>query len=129
MTESGPFYESILNSVKKNLGIMEDITAFDPDIVLLINSTFAKLHQMGVGPEDTYEIEDETNTWDEFYTNKDIAMVRGYMFLEVRMMFDPPTASVLSSLEKKIAEYEWRLNVADDDLIYGSNQNGNESDL
>lgn len=129
MTESGPLYESILNSVKKNLGIMEDVTAFDPDLVLLINSTFAKLHQMGVGPEETFEIEDSSNTWDEFYTNKDIALVKGYIYMEVRLIFDPPTASVLTSLEKKIAEYEWRLNVADDEPIFRSNQNGNESDL
>lgn len=120
--------DSILTSVKKNLNIAEDVTAFDPDIILHINSTFAKLNQMGVGPEETFMIEDASEEWDEFSTNLDINMVRSYMYLEVRMLFDPPTASVLTSLEKKIAEYEWRLNVADDDRIYMENQNESDSD-
>ena len=126
MTESQPLYESILTSIKKNLNIAEDVTAFDPDILLHINSSFAKLNQMGVGPEETFMIEDSSATWDDFSTNLDINMVRTYIYLDVRLVFDPPTASVLSSLEKKLAEYEWRLNVADDDFVEKDDQN--ESD-
>ena len=115
---------SILTSVKKNLGIPKEITAFDPDIILHINSVFAKLSQLGVGPSETFMIEDDYAEWDDFDTNADLNLVRSYMFLEVRMLFDPPTASVLTSMEKKIAEYEWRLNVAGDELTDRTNQNG-----
>ena len=109
---------SILNSVKKSLGIMPDVTAFDPDILMHINTAFAKLNQLGVGPQDTFMIEDSSSEWEDFFTNLDINMVKTYIYLEVRMIFDPPTASVLTSLEKVKSELEWRLNVADDDLIH-----------
>lgn len=128
MTEEGPLYESILTSVKKNLNIAENVTAFDPDILLHINSTFAKLNQLGVGPSETFFIEDADATWSDFSTKNDLNMVRSYIYLEVRLLFDPPTASVLTSLEKKIAEYEWRLNVADDDHIYRTVENGTDAD-
>lgn len=117
-------YDSILNSVKKSLNISPEIVAFDPDIILLVNSALSKLHQMGVGPEDTFSITDSSSTWDDFYTNKDINMVRQYVYMEVRLAFDPPTASVLNSFEKIKAELEWRLNVEDDDYIYKVDQNG-----
>lgn len=113
---------SILTSVKKNCNIPEDVTVFDPDIIMHINSVFAQLNQMGVGPRETFMIEDDSAQWDDFSTNLDINMVRSYMYLEVRLMFDPPTASVLSSLEKKRDEFVWRLNVADDDLLYAASE-------
>ena len=113
---------SILTSVKKNCNIPADVTVFDPDIIMHINSTFAQLNQMGVGPKETFMIEDDSAQWDDFSTNLDINMVRSYMYLEVRLLFDPPTASVLSSLEKKRDEYVWRLNVADDDLLYATTE-------
>lgn len=109
---------SILTSIKKNLNIPEDVTAFDPDIIMHINTAFSKLNQMGVGPEETFMIEDKSTTWDEFYTNKDINMVRTYVWLDVRLVFDPPQASVLSALKETKSELEWRLNVADDDRLY-----------
>lgn len=105
---------SILTSVKKNLNIPEGVTSFDSDILMHINSVFSELNQLGVGPEQTFMIEDASTTWDEFDTNADINMVRSYMWLEVRMMFDPPQASVLTALKEKRDEYEWRLNVAAD---------------
>ena len=123
MTDASQYTSSILTSVKKSLGIMENVTAFDPDIVMHINSVFAKLNQLGVGPEETFVIESKDETWDQFSTDLDLNMVRTYVYMEVRLIFDPPTASVLNSLEKKIAEYEWRLNVAGDRPIDRTNQN------
>lgn len=109
---------SILTSIKKNLNIPEEVTSFDPDILMHINTAFSKLNQMGVGPEETFMIEDKSSTWDEFHTNKDINMVRTYVWLDVRLVFDPPQASVLNALKETKAELEWRLNVADDDLLF-----------
>ena len=128
MTETGPLHESILTTVKKNLGIMESVTAFDPDLVILINGAFFKLHQMGVGPDVPFRIEDDSATWDDFCEEGTLDLVKPYIFLEVRMVFDPPTASVLSSMEKVKAEYEWRLNVADDQLLFKDDQNGTDPD-
>ena len=120
---------SILTSIKKNLNIPEEVTSFDPDILMHINTSFSKLNQMGVGPEETFMIDDKSSTWDEFHTNKDINMVRTYVWLDVRLVFDPPQASVLNALKETKAELEWRLNVADDDRIYSHEdevQNGIE---
>lgn len=102
--------ESILNSTKKILGIPEDYTAFDTDIITHINSTFAILHQMGIGPTTGYFIEDASNEWSEFTVDTGLNMVRSYVFLKVRMLFDPPATSfVIAAMEKQIAEQEWRI--------------------
>lgn len=107
--------DSILQSVKKKLNIPADHTEFDIDILAHINTTFAKLHQMGVGPEEVFQISDENSTWDEFIEdNSERLMVDSYMWLSVRMLFDPPTGSVATQYQELIREYEWRLNVTDD---------------
>ena len=110
---------SILLSVKKSLGIPPSVLSFDADLILLINSVFAELHQLGVGPEEVFFIEDDGSSWDEFITGDVINMVRAYMFLEVKLMFDPPTSAVITAMEKKRDEYEWRLNVAGDKSVFG----------
>lgn len=42
--------DSILTSVKKLLGIAEECTDFDADIIMYINMALFALVQMGVGP-------------------------------------------------------------------------------
>lgn len=104
--------DSILTSVKKLLGIQEKYTNFDADIIMHINTVFAALNQLGVGPEPGFMIEGNTETWDKYITNYNINMVKSYMYLRVRLLFDPPTSSVLmESMKHSIAELEWRLNV------------------
>lgn len=104
--------DSILTSVKKLLGIQENYTNFDADIIMHINTVFAALNQLGVGPELGFMIESNTETWDKYITNYNINMVKSYMYLRVRLLFDPPTSSVLmESMNRSIAELEWRLNV------------------
>lgn len=121
---SGTAYEvdqigsSILLSTKKALGIPPEETGFDADILMHLNSVFAELWQMGVGPDEVFEVLDEDTSWAEFTTNKALSMVKSYVYLEVRLMFDPPTASLLASMERKRDEYEWRLNVAGDSPLY-----------
>jgi hypothetical protein len=106
--------DSILNTIKKLLGILIDDTAFDQDLLVHINSTFMTLNQLGIGPATVYSIESSTPTWFDFL-GTDVAMyslVKTYMFLKVRMAFDPPgTSFVLESLKSQITEYEWRLSV------------------
>ena len=117
--------ESILLSIKKTLGISPEDEAFDVDIMMHINSAFSELAQLGVGPDDVFMIEDASSTWDEFLEDENkLNLVKSWMWLEVRLMFDPPTASVLSAMERKRDEYEWRLNVAGDKPIDRTDQNG-----
>lgn len=108
--------ESILTSVKKLLGIAEECTDFDVDIIIHINTVFMELTQMGVGPEEGYRIEDDMNTWDEF-TNDDIALeaVKSYVPLKVKVLFDPTASSAVSeSIKREIDRLEWRLYIAAD---------------
>lgn len=105
--------ESILTSIKKLLGIAEDYEHFDNDIIIHINSVFSILTQIGVGSETGFSISDKTATWSDFISdNTKIEMVKTYVYLKVKLLFDPPlNGSVTSSMEKTIAELEWRLNV------------------
>ena len=109
--------ESILTSIKKLLGITEDYTHFDADIIMHINSVFMILTQLGVGPAEGFTIMDEDATWDEFTQNKKILeSVKSYMYLKVKLLFDSSTmsSSVIESYNRMISEFEWRLNVAVD---------------
>lgn len=105
--------DSILNTTKKLLGFDADYTAFDTDIIIHINSTFTLLQQLGVGPETGFLIVDDKTTWSEFIGDETIInAVRSYMYLRVRLMFDPPATSYLiESIRKQATELEWRLNV------------------
>ena len=107
---------SILTSIKKLLGITAEDTSFDQDIIMHINTVFMVLQQLGVGPEEGYSITDENNTWEEFLPEQTkIEMVKSYMYLKVRLLFDPPSStSVMEAINRSISEFEWRLNVAVD---------------
>jgi hypothetical protein len=104
---------SILTSTKKILGIAEDYTVFDLDIITHINSAFSTLTQLGVGPPQGFMITDATAVWDDFVANDfQYNPVKSYVFLRVRQLFDPPSTSYLiAAVEKQIQELEWRLNV------------------
>ena len=103
---------SILTDTKKILGIDVDYTAFDLDIMTHINSVFSTLQQLGIGPVEGYMIEDADAVWDDFYTDMPLNAVRTYIFLRVRLLFDPPTTSYhIAAVTDQIKELEWRLNV------------------
>jgi hypothetical protein len=102
---------SILTSVKKSLGLEEDYVAFDPEIVLFINSVLSTLNQIGVGPENGFQIEDKAPTWDELL-GSDLRLnnVKAYVYLKVRMLFDPPSTSfAIEALESQSRELETRI--------------------
>lgn len=102
---------SILTSVKKSLGLEEADASFDVDILLHINSTFSTLHQLGVGPENGFQIEDKVTTWDALLgTDPRLNNVKTYVYLKVRQIFDPPTTSFsIESMERIAKELEWRI--------------------
>lgn len=111
--------ESILLSTKKILGLDAGYTAFDLDVITHINTAFSILNQLGVGPVEGFSIEDDTTQWADYDVPlNQLQMVRTYVYLKVRVLFDPPgTSFLLESANQQIKEYEWRLNVFREDEI------------
>lgn len=108
--------ESILTSIKKLLGISAEYEHFDQDLVMHINSVFMTLNQLGVGPEEGFSISDEDAIWRDFLKDKKLLeAVKSYMYLKVRLLFDPPASStVMESMNRMANEFEWRLYIAVD---------------
>lgn len=108
--------DSILTSIKKLLGIAEEYTQFDEDIIMHINTVFLNLTQLGVGPEEGFAIENDAASWEDFINdNIQLQAVKTYVYLKVKLLFDPPlSSSVIESMNRMIAELEWRLNVTVD---------------
>ena len=103
--------DSILNDIKKLLGFDPDYTAFDTDIMIHINSTIMGLEQLGVG-NNNYQISSKDDTWGNYLagTNINLEAVKSFIYLKVRLIFDPPATSfTIEAYQKQIAEYEWRL--------------------
>ena len=116
--------DSILDSIKKLLGIQPEYINFDEDIIIHINTAFAALNQLGVGPKDGFMIEDNSMQWTDYITSCNLTMVRSYIYLKVRLLFDPPTSSVLmDSMNRSIAELEWRIFLEGDPKIESSSSN------
>lgn len=104
---------SILNDIKKLLGIAPDYTNFDTDIIININSVFMILNQLGVGPKEGFKITGANETWDDYITEEDdLEAVKSYIWLKVKIVFDPPlNSTVMEAHKQMISEYEWRLNI------------------
>ena len=106
--------DSILTSIKTLLGITEECTDFDNELVMHINSVFADLAQMGVGPAEGFYIEDSSTIWDDYISdNMLLQSVKSYIELRVKLLFDPGSvgSSTLAAYERQIAQWEWRLNM------------------
>lgn len=108
--------DSILTSIKKLIGITGDYTHFDQDLIIHINSALAVLVQLGVGPEKGFSIQNELTTWTDFIGNDSrLELIKSYVYLKVKLLFDPPSSSaVAESIKRMIDELEWRItNIAD----------------
>lgn len=108
--------DSILTSVKKDLGIAEEYTHFDPDVIMGINTAFSILTQLGVGPVSGFSISDSSAVWSDFVSDMSkLELVKTYVSKKTKMLFDPPLSSaVIESMNRVISELEWRINVAVD---------------
>lgn len=95
------------------LGIEENYTHFDPDIILNINSVLLTLNQLGIGPATGFLITDKEETWASLIGDReDLDAVKTLVYLKVRLLFDPPTnTSTIEAMERQITQFEWRLNV------------------
>jgi len=105
--------QSILNVTKRMVGVDPSLTVYDFNIITHINSVFARLQTLGIGPVDGFMIEDETPTWDDFlFGDRRLNSVKSYMYLCVRILFDPPqTQYLVESMNNQIDKMEWILNV------------------
>ena len=114
--------ESILTSIKKLLGIAEEYTHFDADLIIHINSVLSILTQIGVGPSEGFSIKDESSVWGDFIpenSNLELPAIRelikSYIYMKVKLLFDPPlNSAVIESTNRIISELEWRIQVAAD---------------
>lgn len=105
--------DSILRTIKLMLGLTDDITAYDEEIKVHINSLFTILNQLDVISDDGFRISGYDETWSQLTDQLTLAeMVKEFMYLKVRMIFDPPGSSVVSdAYNSRIAELEWRMNI------------------
>lgn len=115
--------QSILMSIKKLLNVDEADDAFDTDIGMLINAEFMTLHQLGIGPAEGFSINEADTVWADFSDDKTlINAVKTYIYMKVRLIFDPPASSVVAdAFNARIHELEFRLNAQaeryNDDLV------------
>lgn len=108
--------DSILDSIKKELGILPNYTQFDPELVLHINTALAIVTQLGVGPSEGMFISDNTATWSDYMGDQPILNpVKSYVAKKVKQLWDPPTTGpTAEALERNLSELVWRINVAID---------------
>ena len=123
--------DSILTSIKKLLGITAEYKQFDPDLIIHINSVFLILKQLGIGPEQGFSISGEYENWNQFLPegSTNFEAVKSYMYIKVKLLFDPPTSSaVMEAMNRIASEYEWRLNVEAEStpVIVGEDGDQNE---
>lgn len=112
--------DSILRSIATLVGGEEETQHFNTDLIIAINTALAVLVQVGVGPNEGFEIADETKTWKDFLgEDKRLNMAVSYVYMKVKMLFDPPQSSVLKeAMTEAIHETEWRAYIAADPASY-----------
>lgn len=110
--------DSILMTIRKLVCGDPYADHFDTDLLVHINACFSILNQLGVGPESGFVVTDDTQSWSSYIADNYILnMVKTYVTLKVKKIFDPPlTSSVLEAMDKEISQLEWRLNVAVDPI-------------
>ena len=105
--------DSILTSIKKLMGLTEEYDAFDQDILILINSILFELEQIGVKAKDGFALADKTAVWSDYSDdNRLLNVLKPYIYMKTKLMFDPPTSSgALDSMNRIIDRFEWRINL------------------
>lgn len=102
--------DGILPTIKKMIGPSEEYDYFDPDLMIHINAALSVLRQLGIGPQEGFRLTTGQETWGEFLGDEtDLEMVKDYIYMKVKLAFDPPTSSsLLASYQELIKEFEWR---------------------
>lgn len=121
MDEEKPEVESILTSVKKLLGLLEDNEEFDSDIIVNINAAIMTLFQLGIG-EPGFIVNSKDETYENLLGDNLSLMqnVKLYLYLKTRITFDPPaTQAILQTTKEMITELEWRMTVMMEEIQKG----------
>lgn len=109
---------SILQSIKKLLGVASEYTAFDEDIKIHINTVFAILNQLNIGPPNGFYITGPDEEWSSYITTTNITMIETFIYLKVKLIFDPPTSTaVIESINRTLSELEFRLYIEGDPKV------------
>ena len=109
--------DSILVSIKKQLGVEESYPQFDPDIIVGINTALGMLTQIGTGPSGGFSISDSSAVWSDFIGNDraDLEFIKSYVYLKTKLLFDPPLSSAaIESIKELLKELEFRISAAVD---------------
>lgn len=104
--------DSILESVKKIIGLERDYDAFDPEIIIHINTVFSNLTQMGIGNKDGFEITGYDEEWGQLELTSKLKtqQVKTYIALKVKSIFDPPSnGNLMEAMNRTLSELEYRL--------------------
>lgn len=103
--------DSILNTIKKMLGVDADYTAYDVDIIVNINSSLATLSQLGAGPSGGFQIDSKDDEWSDYFTDIiERSSSITFVYLKAKIVFDPPASStVLEAYQRSIDELSWRI--------------------
>lgn len=114
--QDSEIFNSILETIKKLIGIDKDYGVFDIDLIVSINSSFMILNQLGIGPDKPFSITDASATWKDFFGDEEVfALAKSYIYLRTKLLFDPPSSGVLhQAVERQISEFEWRMHVQAD---------------
>lgn len=123
-----PNPDSILDSVKKTLGLDSSDTSFDLDVTMFINGAFGSLHQVGVGSDTGFIISDNSTLWSQYVADFTyLALVKLYIYMAVRLAFDPPATSFgIDAVKNQIDQLIWRINVAVEQVKPPSDPFGND---
>lgn len=107
----GDILDSILESVKKCVGISDWDTSFDDDLIFFINSNFLALEELGLKEAKDFSVSNSDTLWTDLMQESSLLnCIKSWIFYKVRMQFDAPTGSLADSYNSMISECEWRIN-------------------
>lgn len=126
--------DSVLETVRDAVGLEKDDTSFDTELIIYINGAIGELNQAGVGNEIT--VLDDATKWEELVVNdsgsvsmKLVGLAIMYVFLNVKIHFDPPQVNTQNVMKDAMNQAIWRLAVAWDEEYYDrSDGEGGEND-
>lgn len=104
---------SILKSVRSAVGLDEEDSSFDSELLMHINGSIMILHQNGIGMP--IHVEDVDTVWEDFKNpmqadaNSMFSAAKTFIFIKTKILFDPPPPSTVKYMSEAADEYLWRL--------------------
>lgn len=109
---------TILKDVKSVLDFAsEEDDGFDSRLIMELDGIIGELSQLEQLNKDFVMSED--SNWEQLLNTTDthlLRLVKQYVYLNIRIKFDPPAGSVLTSLEKSIQSTAHRIIIQKEDF-------------